>query len=333
MLYRQGFGYSSIARLLESRGYPSPGGRTGHGHVGAYGWNAVAVRRILCSRVYTGDTLQGISERISFKSKKTRRLPADRWVLTENTHEGIIGREEFEEVQRIREGRKSFSGPHKGKIHPFKGTLYCGGCGKPMFAKIRKGRPTGYICSSYAKNGKASCASHHVSENYLMGIIKEELICMLKDEKIVEKVEELFCRELCRDQNDLKKIDRLEKELLIKLRQQEILYMDRLEEKIGDHLFAKVNSGIESRIVQLKSDIEQLKKSKDHRLEFRTVIKNLIEDENAFPCEMVKAFVDRITVYEAGDKVEELLGNIQSCDREFAEENGAIVVDFKINKV
>ena len=91
--YRSGLGYSAIAKKLNERRLPSPGGGK---------WNRIAVRRILCSRVYTGDTVQGVSEKISFKSKKTRRLPREQWVITRGTHEAIISEEEFSEVQKIR---------------------------------------------------------------------------------------------------------------------------------------------------------------------------------------------------------------------------------------
>ncbi|MGE5614045.1 MAG: recombinase family protein, partial [Bacillota bacterium] len=119
-LYRSGLGYSSIAKELNEKGMKSPKGT---------GWNRITVRRILCSRVYVGDTVQGISEKVSFKSKKTRRLPQDEWVITESTHEGIISREEYQETQRIRESRKKSGGTRRGTGHILSGIMWCGGCG------------------------------------------------------------------------------------------------------------------------------------------------------------------------------------------------------------
>jgi len=47
--YKEGYGYSYIAGILNSEGVKSPSnGR----------WNPTAIRRILLNRVYTGDTVQ-----------------------------------------------------------------------------------------------------------------------------------------------------------------------------------------------------------------------------------------------------------------------------------
>ena len=118
-LYREGYGYSYIADRLNALKISSPSKGQ---------WNPVGVRRVLCSRVYVGDTVQGVSEKVSFKSKKTRRLPKDVWVITEETHEAIIDRQEFEEVQKIRENKNMHLGTHKGIIHLFRGLLFCGRC-------------------------------------------------------------------------------------------------------------------------------------------------------------------------------------------------------------
>ena len=70
-LYKKGFGYSAISKILNDKGYPSPSSRNG---VKGGKWNHVAVRRILCNRVYIGDTVQRVSEKISFKSIINNRL-------------------------------------------------------------------------------------------------------------------------------------------------------------------------------------------------------------------------------------------------------------------
>ena len=95
-LYLSGMGYTAISKYLEEKGYGSPRNK---------GWNRITVRRILCSRVYIGDTVQGVSEKVSFKSKKTRRLPESRWVITEGTHDALIPRKMFDEVQALRQSR------------------------------------------------------------------------------------------------------------------------------------------------------------------------------------------------------------------------------------
>ena len=146
-LYLEGRSYKHIADHLNAAGIPSPGARKKQGSC----WSPSTIMRILSNTVYIGDTIQGVSEKISYKSRKTRRLPSSSWVITRNTHEPIISREIFEKVARLRQQRRSGAGNNKGKIHIFKGLLFCGNCGSVLFARQRKNRPMGYCCSNYMK--------------------------------------------------------------------------------------------------------------------------------------------------------------------------------------
>ena len=74
-------------------------------------WSVSTVRRILHNEVYLGHMVQGKEEKISFKEKKTRGLPQNRWFVVENTHEAIIPKEVFVEVgRRMEKQRKGASG-------------------------------------------------------------------------------------------------------------------------------------------------------------------------------------------------------------------------------
>jgi hypothetical protein len=176
-LYLSGYGYSSISKYLEERGYRAPKGE---------GWNRITVRRILCSRVYIGDTVQGVSEKVSFKSKKTRRLPKDKWVITQDTHEAIITREAYEEVQRIRNTRNSSKISRNKSRNILNGIIVCGDCGSTMYARKRK-NGTAYVCGSYCRKGKTACSSHFVYEDEIVAHICRELAGLFEhDEEILE---------------------------------------------------------------------------------------------------------------------------------------------------
>ncbi len=319
-LYQEGWGYSHIADYLNQRVCPSPSKST---------WNPVGVRRILCNRVYIGDTVQGISERISFKSKKTRRLPEDRWVITENTHEPIIGKEEFYRVQKMRGEKSVDSGPHKGVIHLFRGIVYCGKCGSVMFARSRKDRPMSYICSSYSKNGRTDCTSHHIKEEELTGIVMEDitkLIDMIEvDLKLREKVEKLFCVD-----NSEIEIERLEKQLSLKLKQQEMLYQDRLEEKISEDLFIRMNRQLEEKVGLLRGEILVLMEKNRSSPDTSQIVSML---RNKLSCggitnEIIRAVVNKVVVFDAGDcYLEKLWGDLVSLeDQDRLTRHGGIVI-------
>ena len=69
-------------------------------------WSAGTVRRILRNPVYLGHMVQGKEEKISFKEKKVRNLPENRWFVVRNTHENILNQGIFDEVGRMMERKR-----------------------------------------------------------------------------------------------------------------------------------------------------------------------------------------------------------------------------------
>ncbi len=310
-LYKRGYGYAYIAKILNERGYPPPSDRTRIKNNG--GWNAVGVQRILSNRVYIGDTVQGVSEKISFKSKKTRRLPQSCWVITEGTHEPIIDKEDFELVQKIRRSRRTINDSHKGKLHLFSGVLYCGTCGSRMFARKRKGRPVGYICSNYSRNGKAACTSHHIRESILREMVIEEILKLFSNCEAVKKAEEMLEEKIPHLVTGLSRYEALKQQLVTREKQQELLYMDRLEGRISGDLFDRMNRALQERMEQLKLEIERIERNKTGEMDASKLIEfsKKAVSEGFLTREMVRLIVNRIDVLE----------------------NAVVAVDFKLQKI
>lgn len=335
-LYRQGYGYSYIAGLLNKRGYPPPSHRAGVGKKTKNGWNAVGIQRMLSNRVYIGDTVQGVSEKISFKSKKTRRMPRSDWVVTEGTHQPIVSREDFEEVKRIRMSKKTYSASHKGKLHLFSGILYCGKCGSIMFARKRKDRPIGYICSNYSKNGSAVCTSHHIRESILKEILIEEIKKMYCYKSVVEEAENMFEKMFFNLHIDLTRYDVLRQQLEIREKHQEMLYIDKLDGKISEELFERMNINLEERMCHLKNEIARLEKSSVYNADAKKMIdlsrKALLD--GFLTREIVRLLVDRIDIYDPEDTCVIIERHDISAEAlEPSRLYGAVVIDFKLKKI
>ncbi len=321
-LYRKGYGYSSIARRLNEKGCRAPGG----GNT----WSGIAVRRITCNRVYTGDTIQGVSEKVSFKSKKTRRLPAADWTITANTHEAVVSREEFSEVQRLRELRKKVTAPHKERLHIFRDLLVCGLCGSRLYARSKKNGQTFYICSKYYKYGRKACSSHFVYERQLLDAVMAEIKRLVRDPFAVAGFRQLAELEGMFG-NTPDRLPKLEQQLKQKLKQQEILYTDRLEERISQNLFVKMNKQLEERISVLRGEVEILASNSQTGPDTGAMIREILAglEKSRFTNEMVKCLVNRITVYDAGEPLSDMHLRLIKAG-EAAEEEGRIVIDFKM---
>jgi len=329
-LFRKGYGYSAIADLLNNKKAVSPAGK---------GWNPVAVGRILKNRVYTGDTVQGISERISFKSKKARMLPKEKWVITENTHEPIISRELFDETQLLISGKSKLHAPNKGRLYALRGLVYCGECNSLMYARSRNGNRVAYVCGNYFRNGKKKCTSHIVYENDILEYISSELASVFNDYCICRMLDnyrmELSEKGSQGEGSPENRLKQLEQQLSMKIKQQQTAYTDRLEGRISRELFERTNKILEEKISELKKEMEELRQVLS---ELKTgsgdnssgdgagygAIKKMVDNAllhlktGKVSNEALRTCFSRITVYENNDTEND--GNLNY--------NGIVLIDF-----
>lgn len=134
-------------------------------------WNPETIKQILTNPTYAGCLSQGKTEKLSFKLKKSRSIPREKWIVVENTHTPIICKEDFEAVQ-ILIGKNCYirSVPHE--HHLLSGLAYCGNCGDKL-TFVRTGKFFYTMCTRYKKN--RGCTRHTFSEDLLIEIILNEL--------------------------------------------------------------------------------------------------------------------------------------------------------------
>lgn len=320
-LYRSGLGYSAIASFLDGRGCKAPRGSC---------WNRITVRRILCSRVYMGDTVQGVSERVSFKSKKTRRLPEEEWTLTEGTHEGVIAEEEFREVQKIRGLKAAGRAPGKSALHILNGLIWCGGCGSAMYAR-KKGDAITYICGNYFRNGRENCTRHPVREDIIVKGIFNELEKLFCGDAYLPRLTERLKESGILNNGNEAGIDRAQKQLAAYRRQQEITYMDRLEGRITEQLFTRMNKGVEERISCVEKELERLILAESDATDAGRLAREAAGGilAGTLTNEVARVLVRRITVYDEGEC--RLLPDSDGKSGAEGRGQGTVIIDFRIN--
>ncbi|HCT89862.1 MAG TPA: recombinase [Lachnospiraceae bacterium] len=176
----EGMAVSAIAKRLNELHILSPseykrflGLNYRGGFAGGSGsqWGSSSVKRILTDEVYLGHLLQGKTEKINYKVKKSIGKPREEWVRVENTHEAVISESDFETVQNLlkTDGRIS---PESRSVSPFMGLLFCGDCGEQMIRRTVKYKGSSrvyYICST--KNRCERCSRHSIEENVLKELV------------------------------------------------------------------------------------------------------------------------------------------------------------------
>ena len=155
--------FRALARELEAKGFPSPGGT---------GWTQCNVSRLLRTKAYAGTAEWGATSWGKYhtargediiptgngKQRKNRKKPQEDAIAVENAHEGIVPLDLFNRVQRKLPQPKPYQ-PKRKADYPLAGLIFCGHCGKPMHGHTQHAKNedrqyayTQYICSTYANH-------------------------------------------------------------------------------------------------------------------------------------------------------------------------------------
>lgn len=176
-LFLEGKNFSEIARILTQQKIATPSEYKKTAGRAAKIWNGSTVQRILTNPTYAGDLAQNRSRKINYKVKKVKLLPSEQWVVVENTHKGIISKQEFSLVQ------KRILSCDSRKQQDDSLQFLCAECGKKLGLAYRNGHPY-YLCSSYRKQGIASgCSSHCCRKEDLETAVKDALSDFAKGRK------------------------------------------------------------------------------------------------------------------------------------------------------
>ena len=106
-LYATGMGRTGIAKILNNKGIPNPTaykkqkGMRYNGVTKSYGtlWHYYTITSILENEMYIGNMVQGKYENPTYKSRHSKPVPKERWIRVEGTHEPIIEKKLWEDVQ------------------------------------------------------------------------------------------------------------------------------------------------------------------------------------------------------------------------------------------
>ena len=101
-------GVTKIAQILNDKGIPTPtkyklskGFKFNNQGKNIDYWCESTVSKILKNEVYIGNMVQGYNKKVSYKSKKMKIQPREKWIIVKHTHEAIISDEQFYKVQEL----------------------------------------------------------------------------------------------------------------------------------------------------------------------------------------------------------------------------------------
>lgn len=318
-LYLQGNGLTKIAKILTEKEIPVPGISRNIGttrKTKLYNcWKQTTISRILKNPVYIGNLEQFKRKKVNYKSKKRVSVPKEDRVICYNTHEPIIKKEDFDEVQKIITENKAFSKSTK-HDYLFKGFLYCADCGAKLYLTYSDYAYKKYgeyryttVCYTYSKYYN-QCSRHSNSipilENILIENIKKVCNAYLNrdlEKELIEMVEKENKRNVL-EQEYNKKIDNIEtkiEDLNLCIRN---LYMDKVKNVITEKDYIELSKNFTQERDKLINEKEELlklstnlKNDNNNKEEIEKVAKEFVSLKKPTK-ELLSRLIDKVTISE-----------------------------------
>ena len=253
-------------------------------------WSATTVKSILTNELYTGDMVQNRRSRISYKVRNIVPNDKSEWIVVPNTHEPLISKKEFKEVQRIAKVNTGLK--YEKKIRGvFDGLIFCGECKSRMALQGGSGGHChGHyytMCNTYRKYSKLKlCTAHSYNFEKLQKKILEQLKEIFKEyideDKTINNL--IKYKEKSNNTNDLSlNLKKVEKKLETKKKNLDKMYIDKLEGNIEEEQYNRVKN-------QLNDEIRELEDKKDSILE--SIYDNDLSNDNEKCITLVKEFLN-----------------------------------------
>ena len=180
----EGVAVNRIVLNLNEQDIPAPGQYkasvgiiTSKKLTGGGKWQTRTLHRLLSDEVYLGDMVQGKTKTVGHRQIATD--PRE-WVVVRGTHEPLVSRELFAQVQAIREsiaGKYSRNPKEPYSINILRGRVFCGCCGKNLHRQRRHNDSYVYHCISNDRIGEGTCATDIcMLESELFGMILTVII-------------------------------------------------------------------------------------------------------------------------------------------------------------
>lgn len=307
-----GLSYYKIADILTKEKIKTPASYYNFEWCGNYNpslnkWNSKTIYDILTNRIYTGDLVQNKRNKVNYKVKKVVRNNPKDYIIVENTHEAIIEKNIFNEVQR--KLPKNVGRNEKKEQNLLDGLLYCGDCGHRISVQARRKKDNKHytMCNYYRTYMKEHLCTTH-SNNYdkleqlILNNLKELCLKYLDKNKLKEFVIENYKN--INTNNNEKEIEILSKEINQINDNLDNIYIDKLNKTITEDQFNRVKNKLEIELDRKITRLNELKKISSEKTNEEKANKEIEKFINKFLTmnnpsrELVSSLIDRIDIFE-----------------------------------
>lgn len=289
----------------------------------AYTWTIAQVKSILKDEVYIGNSIHNRQTNISFKDKRKVRKPQDEWWRVENTHEAIITKEDFENIQKMIESRRRQR--KDGTTQIFAGLVKCADCGWSLAYGMNRQNKNPYGFYHCSKNGQGlrQCSMHYIRYDVLYAYVLSRLQYWFKE---VQKDESRILQQILKSSDsernsarkktasELKKARKRQSEIDTLFRR---IYEDRVKGTITERNFSMLSETYQTEQETLVQTIETLQQQLAQDTQdtadaekWIAIIKQYASPAE-LTAELLNALIEKILVHEAvkdenGNRIQEV---------------------------
>lgn len=268
-------------------------------------WSAERVSFMLQNEVYIGNMVQGRVQKVSYKSKKCRKLAPEEWTVVENTHEPLVDRETFDKVGMLIKSRNNTR--QRSLDYLLKGLVHCQECGYPLGVVKRTlsgNRPMLYfVCRTYQRFTQYNtCTCHCIRVETVTNAVMEQVreVCkqyihQLDLDEIAGNAQKKLQAEKKKRGKDVINMKAQLESLQTKI---DKTYDDRLSGTIDEEIFQRAYKRLKEEQATLRSKIQELERSGDEGVSLDSKrVKELVEsflNAEEYSRELLVSLIERI---------------------------------------
>ncbi|HOA78526.1 MAG TPA: recombinase family protein [Bacilli bacterium] len=282
-----------------------------------YEWCYATIQIILQDRVYTGDMVNHKCEIVNYKTKERQTLPKEQYIIVPNTHEPLVSREDFEQVQMLIKSRPSPTIYETENL--FRGVLVCSECGHSLSMAHRRDKRAYYRCMHHYRHPDECLHTHAIFYDDLYKVVLERIRATARllqdDEAFYRLVEEksginTSDKQLATERDKLKRRQQELSTLLFKLFEDHAAGLISDENYVAfTNRYQSEQTEIQEKIVLLDSKLEQQRDYQANAEQLREAISAYLNIDSLTPF-ILNKLIENIQVGHAetinGQTVQEI---------------------------
>lgn len=332
-LRAQGTGIEAMCRILNEKGYPSPGRLryergiiTNNNKKGsALPWNRHVLRDLLLNVAYIGNLAQGRSAQCLYKGQKFHWTDSSEWDVVYGTHPAIISMELWEKVQNVNNKTTTAAKESHGKYshlpkreNPYGSVIRCADCNRVLKYIRAYSKPTkdgvvkdyyNYKCPQNIELGDSACPKKNIRadelDSIVMEVIRKQMDLFLDTKKTLSQLIAIE-KAKAKHSTPISRVQELTEQLNAKKKTFSSLYFDYKEGILTQREFLDARetyqtaiTALENQIQELESTHNRVKKTETGARKWDALIKKYYKMQS-ITAEIINAFVEEIRFYADG---------------------------------